>query len=700
MGFYKFVESFEQRSDCVKYCEHLDTSGEFGNCLTSCSRTPRSDYYNDNLFASPPFDVQIETKIENVDGIMLETHFKWKADERDSRRTGFSIRYTALNETCQKNFPGFFTSSISSTERSFKIPAVFNGHSLIIDFLCTYQLQIRSIPYPSYNNNNNDYIIGVNHTVGECIGEYCMCKPEKMDEIKEIKIEEISKQNYELSWKIEKSANLSYSFYVDVFEEIESPLEKLRENHNKEKDYTYEIANEEPIKILEEESKIGESSTHKFILPFPFEPTKHYKIGIFGLSNKFCPTNEIFYFFNPISLNISVVEKIVENVEIEKKNATISNVLKTSAIQDRNNNIFLESTAFFVFFILVACMSPLCTAFILFLWKRRSSKKKLETRFLNRRSISCSRHSIMETNILYRSPQDINGAANAEWKIRGQDIAVGTVIGEGAFGLVFKGILRGPNGQVVRVAVKQLKANALDEEKEEFVHEIQMMQTVGQHENIVTMYGYCMDDSLQCMIMEYVPFGDLKHYLQNYRKELVSSNPEDTNDEKLGLDLNELQSFAQQIARGMAHLESRGIIHRDLAARNILVGTGKILKISDFGMSRPGVYVKTSRGVIPLRWLSPEAIKDNTYSSKSDVWAYGVLLWEIATLGGFPYNNIADKDIYAHLSEANRLEKPVKCSDEIYDLMKSCWAIDFNDRPSFFAICQHFDKKSDNSSIV
>ncbi|VDO57617.1 unnamed protein product [Haemonchus placei] len=132
------------------------------------------------------------------------------------------------------------------------------------------------------------------------------------------------------------------------------------------------------------------------------------------------------------------------------------------------------------------------------------------------------------------------------------------------------------------------------------------------------------------------------------------------------LDPAELQSFAAQVAKSSAHLESLNITHRDLAARNILVGENKQLKISDFGMSRLGVYVKMSKGVIPLRWLSPEAIRDNIYSTKSDVWAYGIVLWEIVTLGGFPYPTVCDKDMLQYLLDGNRLEKPISCSDEMY----------------------------------
>uniref|UniRef100_A0A8R1DNI1 Protein kinase domain-containing protein n=2 Tax=Caenorhabditis japonica TaxID=281687 RepID=A0A8R1DNI1_CAEJA len=108
--------------------------------------------------------------------------------------------------------------------------------------------------------------------------------------------------------------------------------------------------------------------------------------------------------------------------------------------------------------------------------------------------------------------------------------------------------------------------------------------------------------------------------------------------------------------------------------------------------------ILTGYSVIPLRWLSPEAIKDNTYSSKSDVWAFGVLLWEIATLGGFPYNNVADKDLLNQLTDGMRLEQPPKCSDDMYFLMKSCWNLRQEDRPSFVSILSKLDQISSSDS--
>ncbi|XP_063697549.1 fibroblast growth factor receptor [Culicoides brevitarsis] len=157
------------------------------------------------------------------------------------------------------------------------------------------------------------------------------------------------------------------------------------------------------------------------------------------------------------------------------------------------------------------------------------------------------------------------------------------------------------------------------------------------------------------------------------------------------LDHNELHSFAIQIARGMSHLEEKKITHRDLAARNILIDEHKCLKISDFGLSRTGIYINTKNKRVPLRWLSLEAIRDNLYSSKSDVWAYGIVLWEIGTLGGFPYPTVCNTEILSFLSSGKRLERPENCTEQLYDLMLQCWSANPNDRPDFRGILSQLD---------
>jgi len=152
------------------------------------------------------------------------------------------------------------------------------------------------------------------------------------------------------------------------------------------------------------------------------------------------------------------------------------------------------------------------------------------------------------------------------------------------------------------------------------------------------------------------------------------------------LDHNELYNFAIQIANGMKHLHDQKITHRDLAARNILIDGHKTLKISDFGLSRSGVYVNTKNKVVPLRWLSIEAIRDYLYSDKSDVWAFGIVLWEIGALGGHPYHAVSNNDLLPYLSSGNRLEKPENCSNYLYELMLHCWSHRPEDRPNFTEI--------------
>ncbi|XP_035779978.1 mast/stem cell growth factor receptor Kit-like isoform X2 [Anopheles albimanus] len=157
------------------------------------------------------------------------------------------------------------------------------------------------------------------------------------------------------------------------------------------------------------------------------------------------------------------------------------------------------------------------------------------------------------------------------------------------------------------------------------------------------------------------------------------------------LDHKELHNFAKQIACGMEHLEDLGITHRDLAARNILIDERKTLKISDFGLSRTGIYINSVNKKVPLRWLSIEAIRDKLYSSKSDVWAFGIVLWEIGTLGGYPYPTIGNHEIQSFLEQGKRLERPENCTAEVYALMLQCWREDPAERPTFEQISKQLD---------
>ncbi|XP_054283321.1 fibroblast growth factor receptor-like [Macrosteles quadrilineatus] len=319
-----------------------------------------------------------------------------------------------------------------------------------------------------------------------------------------------------------------------------------------------------------------------------------------------------------------------------------------------------------------------------------------------------------QRNILYVEKEIEEARQKGEadgYEVSYNRLALGRQIGKGAFGRVFLAraeAIAGVAGSSI-VAVKKLKHKATVDEVEEFLQEISMMKKVGHHPNIVTMVGCCTLTHPYCMIMEYVPCGDLLAYLRQLRSQhdryrqlqqfsvaagssvssdcsyitplpppscassvqpstrcsAMSSIAVDGITLEVVLDPRELHSFASQIARGMSYLEAKQITHRDLAARNILIDERKTLKISDFGLSRSGIYVNTKRRKVPLRWLSVEAMRDSLYSSKSDVWAFGVVLWEIGTLGGFPYPTVSDHELLAFLLSGKRLEKPDNISDEL-----------------------------------
>ncbi|KAM4704109.1 proto-oncogene tyrosine-protein kinase receptor Ret [Rhinophrynus dorsalis] len=292
-----------------------------------------------------------------------------------------------------------------------------------------------------------------------------------------------------------------------------------------------------------------------------------------------------------------------------------------------------------------------------------------------------------------------------KWEFPRKNLVLGKTLGEGEFGKVVKATafrLKGKAGYTT-VAVKMLKESASQSELRDLLSEFNLLKQVN-HPHVIKLYGACTQDGPLYLIVEYAKYGSLRSFLRESRKVGPSSLGGDSNRNSSYLDnpderaltMGDLISFAWQISRGMQYLAEMKLVHRDLAARNVLVAEGRKMKISDFGLSRDvyeeDSYVKRSKGRIPVKWMAIESLFDHIYTTQSDVWSFGVLLWEIVTLGGNPYPGIAPERLFNLLKTGYRMEKPENCSDEMYNLMLKCWKQEPDKRPTFGEISKELEK--------
>ncbi|XP_066267163.1 uncharacterized protein [Branchiostoma lanceolatum] len=358
----------------------------------------------------------------------------------------------------------------------------------------------------------------------------------------------------------------------------------------------------------------------------------------------------------------------------------------------------LSNTAVIVIAVVVSLAVVTVAACVLgFLWAKKKRREALEVR---RGAADGLDNHYMDLSALPASEKF--GRAPAvpvrpqfmKYELDRKDLELGAEIGRGAFGVVYLATRhKNDNGFPTEetVVVKTVHAHAMAEARVTFVREIETTLDLGKHPNLLGLVGCCTTSHPPYMVTEYMPYGDLKEFLLKCRK----------TDEKLKdstYDLEDLNKYqiARQIANGMIFISQAGYVHGDLAARNVLVGEDLVVKIADFGLATDvyerGYQRQDAEQKIPVRWMAPERLlREGRYTSKSDVWSFGVVLYEIATLGNVPYPGL-DRQLMDELRGGYREPRPDNCPQEMYSLMLQCWQWEEDDRPEFQQLYDELDR--------
>nr|XP_056722076.1 NT-3 growth factor receptor [Euleptes europaea] len=291
--------------------------------------------------------------------------------------------------------------------------------------------------------------------------------------------------------------------------------------------------------------------------------------------------------------------------------------------------------------------------------------------------IGMTRIPVIENPQYFRQGHNCHKPDTYVQYIKRRDIILKRELGEGAFGKVFLAECYNlsPTKDKMLVAVKALKDPTLAARKD-FQREAELLTNL-QHDHIVKFYGVCGDGDPLIMVFEYMKHGDLNKFLRAHGPDamiLVDGQPRQAKGE---LGLSQMLHIASQIASGMVYLASQHFVHRDLATRNCLVGTNLLVKIGDFGMSRDvystDYYRVGGHTMLPIRWMPPESIMYRKFTTESDVWSFGVILWEIFTYGKQPWFQLSNTEVIECITQGRVLERPRVCPKEVYDIMLGCW---------------------------
>uniref|UniRef100_A0A8B9LR70 Fibroblast growth factor receptor n=1 Tax=Astyanax mexicanus TaxID=7994 RepID=A0A8B9LR70_ASTMX len=388
-------------------------------------------------------------------------------------------------------------------------------------------------------------------------------------------------------------------------------------------------------------------------------------------------------------------------------------LIKTDRSGDDYANFLISGTVcvLFVFTIVIIILCRL----------RMSTQKTLPTppvqklsKFPLKRQVSLESNSSMNSNTplvriarlsssdgpMLPNVSELELPSDPKWEFPRSKLTLGKALGEGCFGQVVMaeaiGIDKEKPNKPLTVAVKMLKDDGTDKDLSDLVSEMEMMKMIGKHKNIINLLGACTQDGPLYVLVEYASKGNLREYLRARRPPGMDYSFDTCKIPNETLTFKDLVSCAYQVARGMEYLASQKCIHRDLAARNVLVTEDNVMKIADFGLARDvhniDYYKKTTNGRLPVKWMAPEALFDRVYTHQSDVWSYGVLLWEIFTLGGSPYPGIPVEELFKLLKEGHRMDKPANCTHELYMIMRECWHAVPSQRPTFRQLVEDHDR--------
>ncbi|KAM3620250.1 uncharacterized protein V6R79_020464 [Siganus canaliculatus] len=293
---------------------------------------------------------------------------------------------------------------------------------------------------------------------------------------------------------------------------------------------------------------------------------------------------------------------------------------------------------------------------------------------------------IASSNPEYLSANDVY--VPDEWEVPREKITVLRELGQGSFGMVYEGIAKDivKGDPDTRVAIKTVNESASLRERIEFLNEASVMKAFSCH-HVVRLLGVVSKGQPTLVVMELMTHGDLKSYLRSLRPDSEnnpSGRPPPT--------LKEMIQMAAEIADGMAYLNAKKFVHRDLAARNCMVAEDFTVKIGDFGMTRDiyetDYYRKGGKGLLPVRWMAPESLKDGVFTAHSDCWSFGVVLWEISTLAEQPYQGLSNEQVLKFVMDGGYLDRPENCPERMHSLMQMCWQYNPKMRPMFHEIIE------------